>query len=292
MALVPRTVALTAAALLGVAADAGAASRVSVADPAGGPRWTATQSVRSDGRTCTTLRHGRAGKGTTCARLGSSTVFSYITRNEHRPRPRDSRTIFIVALAPNVVRGRLLTPGRTRTYRRRSGRPRLLLAVLAGRVERPTLSVDVRIGNRTTRLIEGPPPAVQVPDPLDGPAWRSRTAAASGGGVCMGWERVPPRFATTPEPERGQPRCGDPDAPVPVAAAQRVSGRLVIFGLVGAGVRSAVLRTPSGDRPLALESKTRALLAVLPGDADPASLRVIARLADGREVERALDVVG
>jgi hypothetical protein len=66
----------------------------------------------------------------------------------------------------------------------------------------------------------------------------------------------------------------------------------VVFGLAGADVRSAVLRGPSGDQPLAFEDKTRALLAVLPGDADPASLRVIARLADGREVERPLDVVG
>jgi hypothetical protein len=292
MAKMSRRAALTAVLLLGMSADAGAATRVSVADPAGGARWTATQSVRADGRTCVSLKRGRAGKGTTCARLGGRTVYSYIVRNERTSRPRSDRTIFIVTLAPNVTRARLRAPGGTRTYRRRSGRPRVLLAVLAGRVERPTLSLDVRTGGRTVRLIEGPPPAVQVADPLDGPAWRSRGAAASGGGVCIAWERVPPRFAPTPEPARGTPRCGDPDADVPVAAAERVSGRLVIFGLAGAGVRSTVLRGPAGDQPLALESKTRALLAVLPGETDPASLRVIARMADGREVERPLDVVG
>ena len=83
------------------------------------------------------------------------------------------------------------------------------------------------------------------------------------------------------QPARGRPRCGDADAAVPVAAAERVSGRLVVFGLAGADVRSAVLRTPAGDEPLAIESKTRAFLAVLPGDTDPAGLRVVARCATG-----------
>ena len=288
----PRIALLTALVLACVVADASAASRVTVADPAGGARWTATQAVSGGGRMCVTVRRGRAHRGTTCARLDSRRVFSYTLRTQRAARPRAVRTILVVALAPNVVRARLQTPGRARTYRRRSGRPRVLLAVLAGRVERPTLRVDARIGGRTTRVIEGAPPAVQVADPLDGPAWRTRHAAASGGGACVAWERVPPRFAATPDPERGQARCGDAEADVPVAAAQRVSRRLVVFGLAGAGVRSAVLRTPAGEQSLPIESKTRAFLAVLRDDVDPGALRVVVRLGDGREVERTLDAVG
>ena len=290
MARRPRSAALAAVLLLAVtAADAGAADRVSVADPAGGARWTATPTVRADGRTCVTIRRGREGKGTSCARLGSRFVYSYVVRTVRARRWRDARTVLVVSMAASVVRARLQTPGGTRAYRRGGGRPRVLLAVLAGRVERPTLTVDVLTAGGAVRLVEGPPPAVQVADPLGGAAWRSHSG---GGGACVGWERVPPRFADTPEPERGKSRCGDPDADVPVAAAQRVSGRLVIFGLARAGVRSAVLRTPRGDQPLPLESKTRAMLAVLPGETDPSTLRVVARMGDGREVVRALDVVG
>ena len=287
----PRTVLLTAFLLAGAAPDAFAAGSVTVADPAGGARWTATQATAGDGRTCVTVRRGRAFRGTTCARLDSRRVYTYNLRTQRAARPRDVRTILVAALAPNVVRARLQTPGRARTYRRRSGRPRLILAVLSGRVERPTLTIDARVGGRTTRVIEGPPPAVQVADPLGGPAWRSRFATASGADACVAWERVPPRYAPTPEPARGRARCGDADDDVPVAAAQRVSGRLVVFGLGGSAVRSAVLRTPAGDRTLPLETKTRAFLAVLRGETDPSALRVVVRLGDGREVERELVVV-
>src|SRR5829696_3786892 len=255
MVLLLRSAALTAVLLLAGAADAGAAGRVSVADPAGGARWTATQSTEASGRTCTTLRRGRASKGKTCARLSGRTVYVYVLRNERASRPRAARTALVVTLAPSVVRARLSTPGGARTYRRRSGRARILLAVLAGRVERPTLTVDVRSGGRTTRVIEGPPPSVKAADPFGGPAWRSRTAAASADEACVAWERVPPRFAATPQPASGQDRCGPAGADVPVAAAERVSGRLVIFGVAGEGVQSAVLRTPSGDRPLRIQSK-------------------------------------
>jgi hypothetical protein len=292
MPVMARTVVLPAVLALAITADAGAAQRVSVADPDGGARWTATQQAGSGGRTCVAVRHGKARARTICARLSSRVVYSYTVRTQRARRPRATRTILVVALAPEVVRARLQAPGGAKLYRRRSGRPRVMLAVLAGRVERPTLTVDVASGGRTTRLVEGPPPAVQVADPLGGPAWRTRTASGSGGGdVCISWERVPPRFEETPKPPRGTVACGDADADVPVARAQTVSGRLVIFGIAGAGVRSAVLRTAQGDRTLALEPKTRGLLAVLPGGGDPAALRVVARLGDGREVERPVDVV-
>ena len=292
MPTMPRSAALTAVLVLGLTADAGAADRVSVADPAGGQRWTATQRTDKTGRTCVTVRRGSVSGGTTCARLSGQVVFSSIARTQRAADPRATRTIFIVSFAPSVVRARLQTPGRARTYRRRNGRPRVLLAVVAGRVEQPTLSVDVRQPDGITRLVQGPPPAVQVADPLGGPAWRSRTAAASGDDACITWERVPPRFAETPRPARGAPRCGDADDDVPVAVAERVGGRLVVVGLAGADVRSAVLRGPDGDRSLALEPKTRALLAVLRDGVDPASLRVAVRLGDGREVERPVEIAG
>ena len=292
MSSLPYRAALTAAAALALPAQASAADRVSVADPGGGARWTATQRTGDNGRICVAVRRGKLAKGTRCARLAGRLVYSYDVRTERAATPRSARTIFIVSFARSVVRARLQTPGGARTYRRRSGRPRVLLAVLAGRVERPQLIVDVKRGSRTTRVIEGAPPAVQVADPLGGPAWRTRPSfGPSGNGSCASWERVPPRFSPTPSPAQGKVVCGDADDDVPVAAADEVEGRLVVYGLGGASVRSAVLRGPDGDTTLALEPKTRALLAVLPAGTDPAALRVVARLADGREVERSLDVV-
>jgi hypothetical protein len=292
MATMRRSAVLTGVVLLTLTADAGAASRVSVADPAGGARWTATQTSTRDGRTCVTVRRARRAYGRSCARLSGRTVFSYVTRVRGAADPRATRTILVVTLARSVTRARLQAPGGSRRYRRRKGRPRVLLAVLAGRVERPRLTVDVRRDGRTTRLTEGPPPAVQVADPLGGPAFRSRIAAASGqDGACITWERVAPRFAAPPEPAQGRVACGDADADVPAASVQVVQGRLVVFGLAGANVRSAVLRTSQGDFSLALEPRTRALLAVLAAGADPAALRIVARLGDGREVERPVDVL-
>jgi hypothetical protein len=293
MASMPRLAVLTATLTLTAASDAAGAGTVTVRDPGGGPRWTATESTRS-GRTCVTVRRGRSRIGTSCARLTGDVVYSYVTRTRSAPRARDTRTVLIATFAPSVTRASLRLPGgRSATYRFRGRRPRVLLAVLAGRVERPTLTMDVRTGSRTTRLTEGPPPAVQVADPQGGPAFRSRTAAASGeGDVCITWERVPPRFEATPQPARGTISCGRSEDDVPVAAAQRVEGRVVVYGLAGAGVRSAVLRGPNGDETLALEPKTRALLAVLPAGSDPAALKVVVRLGDGREVERPLDVIG
>jgi hypothetical protein len=276
---------------LGLTANASAASRITVADPSGGARWSARQTTSDSGRTCVTLARGSDRRGTSCARLSTRIVFSYDVRTENARRPRAVRTIFVATFAPQVVRASLRTPDGTRTYRRRSGRPRVLLVVLAGRVERQRLTATVRRGAQIDVIHSGLEPAAQVADPLGGPAWRSR--AAEGRGACVVWERVPPRYAATPDPSHGSPRCGDADADVPVAAAEEADGRLVVFGLAGAAVRSAVVRLPDGStRTLALEPSTRALLAVLPAGVDPAALRLVARTGDGREVERPLDVVG
>jgi hypothetical protein len=273
------------------AAEASAADTVSVGDPAGGTRWTAKQSVSSGGRICVQLRRGKKAKGQTCSRLDGRLAFSYNVRTETGATPRATRTILIAAFAPDVVSARLAAPGGTRTYRRRSGKPRVLLVVLSGRVERPLLTAKVSRGGKLVSVEQGPEPAVTVADPLGGAGWRTRRAEASGGSVCVAWERVQPRYGAVPSPAQGTPRCGPADAVVPVAAAQVVSGRLVIFGRAGSAVTSTVLRGPSGDRSLALETSTHAVLAVLPGGTDPASLRLVARTADGREVERAVDVV-
>jgi hypothetical protein len=287
----PRSAILAVFLLFTLFAGTAQAQRISVADPAGGARWTARQTAGEQGRVCVRLMHGKLNKGTSCARLSGQTVSSYNLRTYSAANPRAVRTVILAAFSEQVVRAQVQTPDGQRSYRRRAGRPRILLAVLAGRVERPTLRAEVKLRGRTRTVVTGPEPAVQVADPLGGTAWRSLTAAGSGGGVCVGWERVPPRFEPVPTPARGAPRCGDPAADVPVAAAQVVDGRLVVFGLGGARVRSALLRGPAGDRTLALEPSTRALLAVLPGDTDPATLTVIAKLGDGREVARALDVV-
>lgn len=287
----PRGAVLALLVTLAVPAEAGAKPRVSARDPDGGPRWTATQSTRS-GRTCVRISRGSRVRATTCARVDRRVVFAYDVRTERGLTPRKTRTVLVATFAPNVVSASVATPDGRRSYRRRRGRARVLFVVLAGRVERPVLTAKVRTAAGTTVVRSAQAPAVQVADPIGGPAWRSRTAQASGGDVCVAWERVPPRFAATPSPEAGRPACGDPDRDVPVAAAQTVDGRLVVFGLAGPAVRSAVLRTPSGDRTVGLEPSTRALLAVVRADTDPAQLRLVVRLGDGREVERPLDVKG
>jgi hypothetical protein len=287
-----RSAALGLLATLALTAQASAADRVSVADPAGGARWTAQQAASGAG-TCVTVRHGTKTRPRLCSRLRSGVVFSYDLRSERASSPRATRTILIAQFHPDVVRASVRTPDGVRSYRRRQNRPRVLLVVLSGRVERPPLTVQVRRGSRTITVVNGSPPSVQVADPLGGAPWRSRTAAASGGGDCVAWERVPPRYADTPEPVRGAARCGPSGRDLPVTVAQAADGRLVVFGLAGPAVRSAVVRLPDGTtKPLALEEKTRALLAVLRGNTDPVALRVVATLADGRQVEQALDVAG
>lgn len=272
------------------AGSAAAADVVSVADPAGGARWTVTQSV-SGSRICGQLRRGTKARTRPCARLDGRLAFSYHVRTENAQRPRDVRTVLVILLTPDVVSAKLSTPGGPKTYRRRSGRPRILLAVLSGRVEQPKLTVHVRRGGKLVTVVQEAPPAARAADPAGGPAWRSVQAEGSGGGVCAAWERVPARFGTLPQPLRGTPRCGPAGAVVPVAAAQLVDGRLVVFGRASAPVTGLRLTGPGLTKAVALEPTSRALLSVLPGGVDPAGLRLVARLADGREVERALDVV-
>ena len=214
-----------------------------------------------------TVRRGRARRGTTCARPGLARRVRL--RRAHpsarRARAARGRSSSSRSRRTSCARG-CRRPGGARTYRRRSGRPRVLLAVLAGRVERPTLTVDVTrrrparpASSRDRRRPSRSPTRSTVP------AWRSRIAAASGGGdACVAWERVPPRYAATPEPARG-----------PAAMRRRRRrragrrGRSACPGAwsssasAGARVRSAVLRTPARRQPLPLESKTRAFLAVL-----------------------------
>jgi hypothetical protein len=53
-----------------------------------------------------------------------------------------------------------------------------------------------------------------------------------------------------------------------------------------------VLRgAPDGERTLTLEPSTRAVLAILPGGTDVRALRLVGRTADGREVDRPVDLV-
>jgi hypothetical protein len=272
-----RTALLALLALLALTSEAMADGRVTVADPGGGARWSATQTTAADGRTCTTLARGRSARPRSCARLAGATVFDYSRRLERSVDPRRTRTILVASFAPNVVSATLRTPDGTRTYRRRNGRPRLMLAVLAGRVELPVLTVRVSNRGRVTTIRSRSLATVQALDPFGAAPWR--TIATRGG--CVAWERVPPRYAETPEPDRGAPRCGDPDVLLPVAAAQAVDGRVVVFGLAGARAQSVTLRLPDGTtRALRIEPATRAFLAVLPAGVDPAALRVAARDGD------------
>ena len=213
----------------GTAASAEAQERRTVRDPAGATAWTAElRAADARGQSCVVLRRGRTGKGRSCSRLSSRTVFQYTTRRETEADPRRWRTIFIVALAPNVERATLRTTDGVTTYRRGRG-PRVLLAVLAGDVEQGLLRVTVRSGSRTRTATAGTAPAVTVGDRRGDDPWR--LARGAGDGTTgderpyVRWERV--RRFTTPARTvraRGPERCArrDEGAPVPLAFADVV----------------------------------------------------------------------
>jgi hypothetical protein len=276
----------------GTAASADAQERRTVRDPAGATAWTAElRTADARGQTCVVLRRGRTGKGRFCSRLSSRTVFQYTTRRETGgDDPRRWRTIIVVALAPDVERATLRTTDGMATYRRGRG-PRVLLAVLAGDVEQGLLRATVRSGSRTRTATAGTVPRVTVPDPRGDDPWRL-ARDAGGTRACVRWERVrrfttPARTVRARGPERCAPRGGA--APVPLAFAETVDERLVITGVAADGVRSVVLRGQAGSTRVARDPDTGAFLAVLAGDVDPASLRVVARLLDGRQVIRPLE---
>jgi hypothetical protein len=272
----------------GVVAPAQAQERRTVRDPGGATAWTAELRSGADGRTCAVLQRGRTGKGRFCARLSTRTVFQYTTRRETGTDPRRWRTIFVVLLSPRVERATLRTADGTTAYRRGRG-PRLLLAVLAGDVEQGQLRATVRSGSRTRTAVAGRAPAVSFADPLGDDPWR----LARGAGrerPCVRWERV--RRFTQPARTvraRGAERCGSGRVPIPVAAADRVDGRLVVTGVASEDVRAIVLRGQAGSTQVRRDPDTGAFIAVLAGDVDPASLRVVGTLRGGRQAARALD---
>ena len=275
-------------ALLAVPAAAAAQSARTVADPAGGDRWTARAS-KSGARTCVTVLRGTARFGRVCERISSRRVFSYNTLTEQQPDPRASRTVFVASFHRSVVRARMATPDGTVTYRRGRG-PRIMVAVLAGLVERPPLRVEVRRKRRTRIVRSATPSGVQVADPLGGPAWRTGTQTGTDGASCVRWERIPPRFEAPPSPAQGESRCGGPSGAVPVASAEVVDGRLVVVGKASSSVRTLTLTGVGDPRTLTIDTGSRTFLAVLPGDVDPGSLRLTVTTTAGGTTDRAIDV--
>lgn len=281
--LVPVVLLVTAAA----AAPATAAER-RVADPGGGAAWVADVTDSRGGRTCVVLRQGSARKGRSCERLGFTVPYAYNVRIETPPDRARWRTVFTIVLSREVISATLATPDGVRRYRRGVG-PRVLLVVLAGRVDQPPLEVRVRgRGGRVLVTRGGADPAAEVADPLGEPGWRALVEERSRRRTCVTWERVTPRFGGPPaEPTEGPFRCGDPSVVFPAVGVDRVSGRVVISGLVGPGVSRVELRGPD-DPALAFDRTSRSILAVLPESADPATLTLVATLANGRTVERPL----
>jgi hypothetical protein len=282
--------------LLAAPASAGQSS-ISVPDPGGGTPWSA-RLTESGGRTCVQLARGADRRPRECARLSStrslSRVFMYSVRVETAPDPQQSRTIALAVFANSVVRARLDTPDGAVTFRRGRRRgPGIALVVMAGRVERPALRVEVRRrGGRIVVLRNAPPTGLQVADPQGGPAWRTTAFAESGERACVRWERVPGRFEPATPPLRGALRCGPGGAEIPVATAQVVDGRVVVLGLAGGESSGFVLLGPGIQLSLAVDRRSRAFLAILPGTTDPAALRIRYRTPSGSTSERVVDPVG
>ena len=286
--------ALTVALAAPSAASAGGSS-ITVADPGGGTPWTA-RVTESGSRTCVTVSRGADRKPRECAPLAAtrslSRVFMYSVRVDTAADPQQTRTIAVALFAANVRAARLHGPDGTVIFRR--GRRRgagVMLAVIAGRVERPPLRVEVRTRRRIVVVRNAAPSGLQVADPQGGAAWRTAAFAGSRGRACVRWERVPGRFEVPPSPLRGALRCGPGGGDVPVAAAQRVDGRVVVTGLAGSGASRLVLRGPGIELPLVVEERSQAFLAVLPGGTDPAALRLRYTTGRGASRERAVDLI-
>ena len=282
------TIVLLAGVVSGLAAGAATAAEPRrTADPGGGPGWSARVS-ESGGRTCSVVRQGRAGKGRYCARLGVTAPYLYTVRYDLPRDPQRWRTVFVVTLSRDVLSARLSAPGRVYTYRRGVG-PRVVLAVLAGRVEQPPLVVRVRTrSGRVAVARGGGAPAAQVADPFGEQEWRTIVERRSPRRACVAWQRVQPRFGG-PEasPDEGAFRCGRPGASVVAAGVEAVLGRTVVTALLGRQVRRVALRGP-GEPRIAFDRTSRSAIAVLPEGVAPADLTLVATLRGGGTVERRL----
>jgi hypothetical protein len=278
---------LVALLVLLLPAAAGAAER-RVQDPGSGPVWTATASDTPGGRTCVVVRQGDAQRSRYCDRLGRGTPFAYNVGFETPPERENWRTVVAITFSRDVVSATLDTPDGVRRYRRGVG-PRVLLAVIAGKVDEPPLEVRVRAADGSVLVSRGGgDPGAEVPDPLGGPAWRTVVESRSSTRSCVSWKRVAPRFGGPPgRPAAGRLRCGNPSASIAAAGIDRAGGRVVVTGLVGPAVRSVALRGP-GNPPLTFDRTSRSVLAVLPERTETTGLVLRATLRDGRIVERPL----
>ena len=281
---------------LPAASAAAATDRVTVRDPAGGGAWLGT--LRSSGPTsCMVVRRrgDRGARGRFCGRVNRDAAYLYgVYHRTTKSRPRRWRTVYLVAFHRSVVRARLSVPGRTVRYRRRRGRPRILMVVVRGFTERGELRADVAVGGRTVRLVTRPL-GVQTPDPGGGAAWRVvPDRGERGAGGCLRWERVPPRFAPVPEPERGDESCARASGRLGIAVAEMIAkvDRTVVTGLVGDDVRAVSVRVGDVERSAALDADSGAFIAVLPSAVDPEEIDVVLTLADGSEISEPVGASG
>jgi hypothetical protein len=168
------------------------------------------------------------------------------------------------------------------------------MVVVRGFTERGELRADVRVGGRTVRLVTRPLGA-QTPDPGGGAAWRVVPDRAERGAAgCLRWERVPPRFAPVPEPERGSESCGRASDRLGIAVADSLGGpdRTIVTGLVGDDVRAVRVRGGGSERAAAVDAASGGFIAVLPTAVDPGTVEVVLTLDDGTEIAQAVGSSG
>lgn len=288
--------AVVAVAALPAGSALAATDRISVRDPGGGGSWLGE--LRTSGaNACMIVRRrgDAAARGRFCGRIDRDAAYLYgVYHRTTTRRPNRWRTVYLVAFARSVVRARLAVPGRTLRYRRGRGRPRILMVVVRGFTERGELRADVRVGGRIVRLVSRTL-GVQAADPGGGTPWRVVPDRAERGSEgCVRWERVPPRFAPVPEPERGSRSCGGASDRLGIAAAESIGGlhRTVVTGLVGDDVRAVRVRAAGADRAAALDAHSGAFIAVLPSAVDPDAVAVVLTLADGSETVQAVGSSG
>lgn len=264
-----------------------AANTVTLRDPGGRGQWVGQFQDRGGGQACVRVYRRTSKVGTRfCGVLSGSSVYVYGRFHRRTRDPQRWRTALVVGFDRSVIRARITVPGRTVRYRRGRG-PRMMLVVLKGFVERGELEIDVRRNGRTSTMVVERRGGVQMDDPGGGAGWRAiPDLTRRGQAGCVRWERVPPRFADVPAPKAGTSRCWSADRRSVVSSADVVpeQDRTVITGLVGNDVRSVRARTASGERALAVDEQTGALLGVLAGQVPPEQIELVVTLGDGTEL--------
>ncbi|WP_210495308.1 hypothetical protein [Patulibacter sp. SYSU D01012] len=298
----------------------GRVASLRVADPAGdAPPWTLRIARSDTGYLCSTVGQVQDGDfgivgldrrfrpladgiADSCGQEQRGTASLLGARVFDGRTPREVRTVVNGVAGRDLRRVDVETAGGT-TRAAVDPQAGAFAAVLRGYPEDLGLRVRLRFADgRTQREDLGWDPTL-VLDPEGGRAWRAQgTSFSDDGRSCasFSWARQDPRAPRSPV-VCGALRAAN-DHPYGVAfAVRRLAGRrpvpgpfgwssswrgaparTAVWGSAGEDVRRVTVLRPGAPPQPALQRRAWNILAVLPGDVDPADLRVRVELRDGR----------